>query len=317
MQRKKISIVVPVHNEEASLEALYTELVSVFGDLDSSYGYELIFVDDGSSDGSVSVMQGIKAKNVRVSYVEFSRNFGKEAALSSGIAKAKGDAVILMDADLQHPPRYIKEFISAWEKGAEVVIGVRAQNPDEGWFRSVCSKVFAGIMRTVSDLPTVSGATDFRLLDKSVAEAFLKFTERERITRGLIDWLGFKRAYVPFDARARFAGKAQYSYRKLFGLTLSALVSHSLIPLRLAGYLGFFITFFAGALGLFILVEQLILGDPLVLQIPATAMLAVMILFLNGVLLICLGLMSLYIEKIQRETVNRPLYVERTPRKDT
>lgn len=311
--KKNISIVVPVYNEAGSLQALYTELVSVFSELGSMYRYQLIFVDDGSTDGSVSIMQSIEGKDTQVSFVEFSRNFGKEAALSAGIAKANGDAVILMDADLQHPPRYIQEFISAWEKGAEVVIGVRAKNPDEGWFRSVCSKVFASIMRTASDLPTVSGATDFRLLDKRVAEAFLKFTERERITRGLIDWLGFKRVYVPFDASARFAGKAQYSYRKLFGLTLSAFVAHSLIPLRLAGYLGFFITFFAGALGFFILVEQLILGDPLSLHIPATAMLAVMILFLNGVLLICLGLMSLYIEKIHRETVNRPLYVERTP----
>ncbi len=311
--KKNISIVVPVYNEAGSLQALYTELVSVFSELGSMYRYQLIFVDDGSTDGSVSIMQSIEGKDTQVSFVEFSRNFGKEAALSAGIAKAKGNAVILMDADLQHPPRYIQEFVSAWEKGAEVVIGVRAQNPDEGWFRSLCSKVFASIMRNVSDLPTVSGATDFRLLDARVAEAFRKFTERERITRGLIDWLGFKRVYVPFNASTRFAGKAQYSYRKLFGLTLSAFVAHSLIPLRLAGYLGFFITFFAGALGFFILVEQLILGDPLQLQIPATAMLAVMILFLNGVLLICLGLMSLYIEKIHRETVNRPLYVERTP----
>jgi dolichol-phosphate mannosyltransferase len=309
---KTVALVVPVYNEAGNIRSLVHEISQVFETL-PRYEYRLYFVDDGSTDGSVRAIREMEA-NGPTTCIQLSRNFGKEAALSAGIAEAEGEAVILLDADLQHPPSYIPAFLAEWEKGADVVIGVRKRNPDESVLRKVASKIFAMIMRTIGDAPSVAGATDFRLIDRTVADEFKKFTEHGRIARGLIDWLGFTRAYVPFDAGARNAGKAQYGFRKLVMLGFSAFVSHSLLPLRVAGFLGLFITLFAGGLGLFILIEQRLLADPLNWQIPATAQLAVMILFLNGIVLISLGLVSVYIAKIHRETVNRPLYIVRKKR---
>lgn len=311
---KRITIIVPSFNEEGNIQSLYEEITHVFETIGKTYQYRLLFVDDGSTDTSVERIESIKKSDQNVDCIQLSRNFGKEAALSAGIAHADADAIIMIDADLQHPPAVIKEFVAKWEDGADVVIGIRNKNPDEGFLRKAGSKFFSFIMRSIGDAPTISGATDFRLLDRRVVEEFKRFTEHERITRGLIDWLGFTRAYVPFSAHKRHTGVAQYSYRKLIKLAFSSFVSHSLIPLRIAGYLGIIITLFSGTLGFFILIEQIVLRDPMVLQIPATAMLAVMILFLNGILLISIGLVSRYIEQIRNETMNRPLYIVRRPR---
>lgn len=307
---KRITVIVPVYNEEENINALIEAVGRVFSSV-PAYAYEILFVDDGSTDeGRVRIEAAVES-GAQVRLIELSRNFGKEAALSAGLAHARGDAVILMDADLQHPPELIPQFIHAWEGGADVVIGVRKKNPDENMLRALASNVFARTMRAAGDVPTVRGATDFRLLDRTVVDAFKNFTEHGRMTRGLIDWLGFRRVYVSFNANARHAGKARYSGMELCSLAVSAFIAHSMLPLRLAGYLGVLIVFFSGPLGLFILVEQLILGDPMNLAIPATAMLAVMILFLNGVMLVCLGLVSLYIERIHQEAMARPLYVLR------
>lgn len=308
---KRITLIVPAYNEADNIAPLIEAVENAFRAL-PAYAHEILFVDDGSTDTTRFCIEEA-AKGGKVRLLELSRNFGKEAALSAGLAHAKGDAVILMDADLQHPPEVIPELIRAWEEGTDVVIGIRKKNPDESVFRALASKLFAHTMRAAGNVPTVRGATDFRLLDSRVVAEFARFTEHGRMTRGLIDWLGFRRAYVSFDANARHAGKTRYSGAKLFSLAISAFVAHSMLPLRLASYLGVFIVFFSGPLGLFILVEQLILGDPFALAIPATAMLAVMILFLNGVMLVCLGLVSLYIERIHQEAMGRPLFVVRSP----
>lgn len=310
--KKQITILVPVYNEVGNIAPLAEAVSHVFKDL--SYGYELLFVDDGSTDDTLTQILELEAADNHVRSLALSRNFGKEVALSAGLAHAEGDAVILMDGDLQHPPEVIPEFIAHWEDGADVVIGIRRKNPDEGLFRSAASKFFSYLMRTIGNIPTVSGATDFRLLDRVVIDEFKRFTERGRITRGLIDWLGFTRSYITFDARRRHSGVGRYSYGSLIRLFFSAIFAHSMLPLRFAVYLGIPITIFAGGLGLFTLVEMFLLNDPLMLQIPGTAMLGMMILFLNGILLISIGLVSLYIEKIHSEAVNRPLYVLRKPR---
>ncbi|MES2995137.1 MAG: glycosyltransferase family 2 protein [Patescibacteria group bacterium] len=309
----RITVVVPVFNEAGNVEMLYGRIGEVFANL-TGYDYQVLFVDDGSTDESRSVIKAMADAGAQVSCIELSRNFGKEAALSAGIANADGEAVVLMDADLQHPPALIPALIQEWEKGADVVIGVRKRNPDEGAFRKLSSRTFSYLMRVMSDVPSVSGATDYRLLDRRVVDEFKRFTEHGRMTRGLIDWLGFHRAYVSFDADKRHTGTARYGYRKLIALGFSALVSHSKIPLRVAAYLGIPITIFAGSLGLFIIIEQLLLGDPLAVDVSPIGMIAVMILFLNGLVLICLGLTSFYIEKIHQDTVNRPLFVVKRER---
>jgi dolichol-phosphate mannosyltransferase len=306
---KRLSIVVPVHNEEGNIAPLHAAVHEAARAL--PYELEFIFVDDGSSDKSVAAILQLAADDARVKLVEFSRNFGKEIALTAGIHEASGDAVITIDADLQHPPAKIAEFVQLWEQGADVVVGVRRHSEGETLPRRLGSALFNSLMHTMSDVPPVAHSTDFRLIGREVADAFRRMGEHRRMTRALIDWLGFRRAYVYFDAPARLGGASQQNYRSLFTLAFSGIIAHSFFPLRLAGYLGGAITFLSGFLGLSILIEQLILGDPLGWEITGTAMLAVMILFLVGVILVALGLMALYVESIKSEVTGRPLYIIR------
>jgi dolichol-phosphate mannosyltransferase len=305
---KRLSIVVPIYNEASGILRLWQELRRVMETLPYEAAY--VFVNDGSTDASGAVLETLTA-DPAVTYVELSRNFGKEIATSAGIAYTQSDAVIIIDADLQHPPELIREFVREWEAGADVVIGVRRPREGEGFLRRMGSRGFASLMNSMGDAQAPVGATDFRLIDKKVVEVFRTMREHNRLTRSLIDWLGFTRVYIPFDAFERTDGVARYNYRKLFGTAFSAIVAHSRLPLYLAGYLGAGITLFAGLLGVFIIVEQLILGDPLGVVASGTAMLATMILFLNGIVLMCLGLVALYIGTIHEEAAGRPLWVVR------
>lgn len=304
---KKISVVIPVFNEENSLNELYNKLVNIL----ANYDFEIIFINDGSSDRSWTILNKITGSNNRVKLIDFSRNFGKEIAIVAGLRNCSGDACIIMDADLQHPPELILEFIKKWQAGAEVVVGVRERNQGEGLIKKIGSFFFYKIMGLISDTKMISRSTDFRLLDKKVIKVFNQFTEQNRISRGLVDWLGFKTDYIYFTANPRNFGKPSYGFLKLTKLALSTFVSHSLFPLKLAGYLGIIITFFSGLWGIFIIIEKYILGDPWGLYFSGPAMLAIMILFLIGIVLICLGLMALYIANINTEVLNRPLYVIR------
>jgi len=308
-QNPLISIVVPVHNEEQNVPLIYKELAKVLSE--TRYDYEIVFVDDGSTDHSTEEMEKLAAQDKRVKFLEFSRNFGKEIATSAGINSAQGDAVIMIDADLQHPPRKILEFLKRWEEGAEVVIGVRNKSKSDGITKRVGSFFFYKIMAAISDTKITPQATDFRLIDRKVADEFNRFTEKNRITRGLIDWLGFRREYVHFDANDRKHGEAQYSTTKLIRLAFSSFVSLSFLPLKLAGYLGIIIILIAGPLGAFIFTQRFIINDPWGLQFSGPATLAVIILFLIGIVLMCLGMIALYIANIQTEVNDRPMYVVR------
>lgn len=308
---KLLSIVVPVYNEAGNITRLHAAFKEIAQEL-PEYSFEYIFVDDGSTDTSVLQLEELAERDSSVKVVVFSRNFGKEAAVSAGIHGASGAAIIILDADLQHPPDAIPSFVHAWESGGEVVIGIRRPRKGEGFMRKVGSRMFASVMKSISTVKAPSGATDFRLIDRTVADAFSSLTEHHRLTRSLIDWLGFKRVYLSFDANERTDGVQGYSFRKLLGVAVSALTAHSRVPLSIGGYLGVSITLLASALGFFVLIEQLVLGDPLGIEVSGTAMLAILILFLNGIILISFGLMSLYIGTIHEDAANRPLYVVRT-----
>ena len=308
---KLISIIIPACNEEINIPLIYKEIKEVFLPLRDKYEYEIIFVDDGSVDNSVKVLEKLANLDNKVKYLEFSRNFNKEIATSAGIHHSKGDAVIMIDADLQHPVELIPEFIKKWEDGADIVIGIRTKNKGEGLIKKIGSYLFYKIMNLISDTKIIPQATDFRLIDKKVIKEFNQLTEKTRITRGLIDWLGFKKDFIYFIAKERYNGKAKYNNLKLAKLALSAVISQSLFPLRFGGYLGIFISFFSGILGLFILIEKYILNDPFDMNFSGLAILAVIILFLVGIILSCLGLMALYIGNIQKEVANRPMYIIR------
>jgi len=307
--KKLISVIIPVYNEEKNILLIYNEIKKVWENLAENYNYELIFVNDCSQDKSGEEIEKIAEGDKQVKHLEFSRNFGKEIATSAGLHHALGEAAIMIDADLQHPSEFIPEFVEKWENGAPVVVGIREKNKGEELFKRIGSALFYRIMNLIGETQIIPNATDFRLLDRKVIEEFKKFTERNRITRALVDWLGFEIARVYFRANERKSGKAGYGYLKLIKLAFSSFVSHSLFPLKLAGYLGIFITVFSTFLGLFVIIEQIILKDPLGVRFSGTAMLAVMILFLVGVMLSSLGLIALYIAHIHDEVINRPMYV--------
>jgi len=304
-----ISVIVPAYNEEKNVAALYDALQPVLARL--PFDHEIIFVDDGSRDGTAEVLRRLEARDDKVRVIELSRNFGKEAATTAGLNQCRGRACLMIDADLQHPVELIPEFIRKWQAGAEVVVGVRDNEAGGGLFRKIGTAAYYRLMSLISDTPVVPRSTDYRLLDRIVVDEFNRFTERSRMTRALIDWLGFRRDYVRFAARPRPDGRGRYGAFKLIKLALSSFVAHSLLPLKIAGYLGMTITCCSGLLGLFILVEKYFLGDPGHFNFSGPAILAVINLFLAGITLSCLGLIALYIANIHGEVANRPLYVVR------
>lgn len=313
---KVISIVVPAYNEGKNILHFYEEISKVLSSL-PYYHFTLLFVNDGSQDDTLTQIKSLltTSHNVSINFLDFSRNFGKEAATSAGLVNSlQADAVMMIDADLQHPVELIPDFISKWEAGYEVVVGVRTENKKIGLVKRLGSSVYYKIMNAISETNITPKATDYRLLDRKVVEEFAKLTEHSRITRGLIDWMGYRRDYVYFKANERFAGEASYSKIKLLKLALSSFVAHSLLPLKFAGYLGLTITLLSGTLGLFMIIEKYILNDPLGLGISPITQLATLIVFLIGIIICCLGLVALYIGLISTETQNRPLYIIREKR---
>lgn len=304
---KLVSIIVPVYNEEKNVPLFYSKAKEVLDKL-SGYNWEFIFVNDGSRDNSLAELEKISQADSRVRIIDFSRNFGKEIALTAGINNSSGDACLMVDADLQHPLELIPKFIEKWERGADVVVGIREKNKGEGITKKLGSYIFYKVINRISDMEIVSRATDFRLLDRVVMDEFNKLTEKNRMTRALIDWLGFKREYIVFRANERLHGQASYSFWKLVRLAFNSMISFSLFPLRLAGYLGIIITILSGLLGVFMFIANYVIGS---MDFSGPAVLAVVILFLIGIVLICLGLIALYIANIHAEVNGRPLYVIR------
>jgi polyisoprenyl-phosphate glycosyltransferase len=309
-----ISVIVPLHNESPNIRPLYEELLEAINNL--PYAFEFIFVDDGSQDDSAAVVRALAGRDGRLHLVEFARNFGKEAAVSAGLHSCNGDAAVIMDADLQHPPALLPAFLSKWRQGSEVVVGVLTYDKHETIIKRFCSSLYYKIMRRIAHTKITPHATDYRLLDRSVIDAFNSLSERNRMTRGLIDWLGFRRSYVKFKTRLRQHGEVSYSFGKLVSLAINSLTAYSLLPLRLAGYLGIVILSVSAPLGVFIVIEKYILHDPWGLRFSGPATLATILLFLVGVMLACLGLVAMYIAHIHAEVLARPLYVVRPERRE-
>jgi len=309
-----ISVVVPMLNEADNIKHFYQALTKTIKP--TKYTYELLFIDDGSTDSTRQVVAELKnSKQLRVELIQLSRNFGKEIATTAGLHAAKGEAALILDADLQHPINKIPDFIAKWEEGNDVVIGVRSQSAHSGSIKRLGSVFFYKIMNRIGDIDLIPHSTDYRMIDRQVIDAFNAFTEKDRITRGLIDWLGFERTVIPFVPEERQHGAPSYTVRRLMKLAMLSFTGHSLMPLRLAGYLGIVFMLFFGALGIAVYVENYIFNDPLGLAVSGTAMLGILLLFAIGIVLSSLGLMSLYIATIHGEVTNRPLYIVKRDRK--
>lgn len=305
---KKISVVIPVFCESQCLKVLHARLQQVISLL-PEYVWEYIFVNDGSTDDSLDVISELCNIDPKVKAIDLSRNFGKEIALTAGVLESlHSDAVICIDADLQHPPELIPQLISLWESNFDVVITIRTDSKNQPLIRKVGSIIYYKLLSTMSDLQMAAKTTDFGLYDAKVIHAFSNVTERKRVFRGIIDWMGFRRTFIEFVADERHGGKAKYSYNKLWSLAVNSITSFSLWPLRIVGYLGIGITTISALLLISMLIDRL-LGNKLAFS--SLAIVVVANTFLIGIVLIAIGLLALYVGNIHTEVINRPLYIIR------
>lgn len=300
-----LSVVVPVYNEAAGITRFHESLLDVLANL--SLKHEILYVDDGSTDGTTSLLAGFHEADPQVRLLRLTRNFGKEIATTAGIHTARGEAILTLDADGQHPVTTIPSFVAQWQQGAKVVVGKR-DNRRAPLVKRAGTKLFYGVLRRLMGIDITPDSSDFRLIDRSVQIEFNRMSERNRITRGLIDWLGYERVYIPYKEQTRTDGVPTYTYRKLTKLAFDSIVSLSTSPLYLVAYIGAVVLPVATLLGLVMVVNYLA-GDPLHLHATGGAYMMVLILFLVGVLLVSQGIIGLYLARIHTETQDRPLYV--------
>lgn len=304
--RETVSVVISAYNEGESVNELHKELGKVMKDLPLK-DYELIFVDDGSKDDTYAKCQKLQEKDKHVKIVHLRRNFGHEVAMTAGMDYAKGDAVVFMDADLQHPPVYIKEMVKYWQEGTDIVLTKRVENQATSKFYDMCAALFYKVLNFLSDTKIPAKTPDFRLIDRSYIDFLKKFSEHDRLFRGLLSWAmpNDNVKVIDFVAPDRFAGVSKYNFGKSLALALNSIVQFSTKPLRLSIYLGLLTAFISGILGLYVIVEHFVLNRPT----PGYATIMTTIIFIGSVQLIVMGIIGEYIGKIHMEVKNRPLYI--------
>ena len=303
---KKITILIPCYNEENSLLMLYDEIAHVVSLLDD-YKWEFLFVNDGSMDDTLDVILALREKDARVSYVDLSRNFGKENALLAGLDYAHGDAVVIMDADLQHPPKVIPDMVRKWEEGYDDVYAWRKTRGKEPWLRKRLTSLYYKLLQNSSRIDVLPNVGDFRLLDRKCIDALCQLRESGRYTKGMYCYIGFKKTGVEFETQERVVGKSSMNYRKLMKLALEGFTSYTTMPLRWATFIGLMVSLFAFAYMVFVLMKAFLYGDP----VAGYPTLITVILFIGGVQLLTIGIIGEYLAKVFVEVKNRPIYFVR------
>ena len=301
--RPRYSVVIPVHDEAEILPQLYERLRAVLDGLDGDW--ELILVDDGSRDGSYALMVELHGRDPRVRVLRFSRNFGHQVALTAGLDRALGEAVITMDGDLQHPPETIPELVARWREGNEIVYGVMSAREGETWFKRTTSTAFYGLLRRLTDVEMPAAAGDFRLIDRKALDAFRALRESNRYVRGMFSWIGFRQTGVPYVCAQRPGGRSKYTPRRMLKLASDAIVGFSTLPLRLALNLGFVVSALSIVFGLSALGTKLAGG----FAVPGWASIMILVGLVGGIQLIVIGVIGEYIGRIYDEVKQRPLYL--------
>lgn len=300
----ELSAVIPVYNEAENIPTLYRRLTAVLNT--ESVPYEVVFVDDGSTDGSPALLQGLASDDPRVVVVELARNFGHQVAISAGLDFARGDGVIIMDADLQDPPEVLPGFIAKWREGNDVVYAIRTRRK-ESWPKRFAYSFFYRLLRRVTNVDIPLDAGDFCIMDRRVADVLRSMPERNRFVRGIRSWVGLRQVGLPYDRHARHAGDAKYTLGRLVLLALDGFVSFSHVPLRIASMMGLVVSVLSVALAAYYFVKKLAFG----LSPPGFATLVVAVFFLAGVQLVTIGVVGEYVGRIFDEVKRRPLYVLR------
>lgn len=300
---RKISILIPTYNEEKVIPQLYDRLFKVLNRI-AFYEFEILFVNDGSNDKSIDIIKSLRKNDKQVSYIDLSRNFGKEIAMIAGLDFASGDAVIIIDADLQDPPELIPEMIRFWEEGYDDIYAKRNSRAGESWGKKWTSKIFYRILQKISRVPIQEDTGDFRLLDRRCVEALKQLRETQRYTKGMFSWIGYKKKEILFDRDPRAAGETKWNYLKLFDLAIEGITSFTTNPLRLSSLLGLLISIFAFVYMIWIILKTLFLGE----NVAGYPSLMTIILFLGGIQLLSLGIIGEYLGRVFNETKGRPLY---------
>ena len=310
--KKKISILIPCYNEEKSLLFLYDELIHIIENKlntgeEHKYEWEILFVNDGSNDNTLSIIKHLREKDKRICYVDLSRNFGKEKAMLAGFDYVTGDCMIIMDADLQDPPSLIEEMLKYWEDGYDDVYAKRTTRGKESWLRKNFSLMFYRILKSTSRFDVLENVGDFRLLDKSCIQALRNLRETERYTKGLFAWIGFRKKEILFERGNRVAGNSSWNFKNLFGLAIEGITSFTIAPLKISTFVGGSVSLWAFAYMIWILIKTMIYGD----DVQGYPTLMITILLLGGLQLLSIGILGEYLGRIFNETKKRPTYIAR------
>lgn len=304
MENKKlVTILVPAYNEEEVLNMLYDRLSGIINSM-PNYDFEILFVNDGSKDNTLNIIKDLRENDKRVCYLNLSRNFGKEIAMIAGLDYSKGDAVIIIDADLQDPPELIPEMISLWEQGYDDVYAKRKSRKGETWLKKFTSKMYYKTLQSVTKIEIQKDTGDFRLLDRRCVEALKQFRESQRYTKGLFSWIGYNKKEILYDRDPRAAGQTKWNYKKLINLSIDGLTSFTTAPLRWAATIGILISLIGFIYMMFIIIKTLAYG----VDVPGYSSTMVVILFIGGIQLIFLGVIGEYLGRAFYETKHRPIY---------
>jgi len=303
---QKISILIPAYNEEASLQFLFERLVTLM-DANNKFAWEVLLVNDGSTDNTLLLLSQIHEKDNRFNYLDLSRNYGKEVAMLAGFDYVTGDCMIIMDADLQHPPELIPEMVQYWQEGYDDVYARRRAREGESFFRKKVSRLFYSFLQKITSVEIQQDTGDFRLLDKTCIDALRSMRETQRYTKGMYSWIGFNKKEILFDQQARIAGSSKWNYFKLSELAIEGITSFTISPLRISAFIGILVSLGAFIYMVYVFIDALIFGDPA----RGYPTMMVVILFLGGFQLLSLGIIGEYLGRIFLETKNRPPYFAR------
>lgn len=305
--KKLISVLIPCYNESESLPLLISKLDNIANEY-SQYNWEFLCVNDGSKDNTLEVLRELRCEYSRLNYIDLSRNYGKETAMLAGFDYVKGDCMVIMDADLQHPPHVIPQMLEKWQEGYDDIYASRITRGKESWLRKKLSLFYYNILQRTTRLEVLPNVGDFRLLDRSCIEALKKMRENNRYTKGMFCYIGYKKTHVSFETEDRIAGESSMNYKTLFNLAIEGILSYTTVPLRIATIVGCVTSLLAFIYMLVIFIRTILFGDP----VQGYPTMIIVILSLGGIQLLALGILGEYLGRVFTETKNRPVYFVRT-----